>query len=368
MKTSRVLVRRVTSLSAAVAEALDFIGYDFSGRRVWVKPNLLGAHAPEDGVTTDPELVRGVVRELKRRKAAAIRVYDNPGGSLDTDVENFVRPTGVVEASEGTFSAAPDTPVLLRLRSRFVSEVPASSLVTDCDVILNLPVFKTHTLTILTGAVKNLFGIVCGGHKSYLHTVTRTAAEFAELLVDIYQAVPVPVLTVVDALRGMDGQNGPSGGRVLSLGRILAGSNPVAVDAVMAMMAGADPDSIPTIRIAAERGLGPSDSTMIETAGDFAVLPGFRLPSRRIAAMATGLAGSAVYRLLTRRPLCYRRLCTRCRRCADNCPAKAIAMTPCPTIDQRSCIMCYCCVELCPERAMLISGLLRSLLRNVAGL
>ncbi len=364
---SRVLVRKVTDLAAAVREALDFLDYDFSGRRVWVKPNLLGAHLPEAGVTTDPELVRWVVRELRRRKPADVVVFDNPGGALNTDIASFIRPTGVIEASQGAFRTAPQTPTMLKLRSRFVAEIPVSTFIGESDIILNLPVFKTHALTILTGAVKNLFGIIPGGHKSFLHTVTGSADEFAELLVDIYQTVPIPVLTIVDALRGMDGQNGPSGGRVLDIGRIIAGTNPVAVDAVMALMAGTDPGSVPTTRIAASRGLGPAEQALIELVGDFAQVKGFRLPSRRVAALATGLAGSTAYRLLQRRPLLDRRNCTKCQRCADNCPARAIAMSPFPVIDRQKCIMCYCCIELCPEQAMIVPGLLRGLVQNITG-
>ena len=99
----RVLVRKVSDLSADVNEALDFLPYDFAGKRVWVKPNLLGPHLPEHGVTTDPDLIRNVVRELKRRGAATVWVADNPGGGLQRNVETYIAPTGVVEASEGCF-------------------------------------------------------------------------------------------------------------------------------------------------------------------------------------------------------------------------------------------------------------------------
>jgi uncharacterized protein (DUF362 family)/Pyruvate/2-oxoacid:ferredoxin oxidoreductase delta subunit len=357
----------MVDLPRAVEEALDFLGYDFAGRRVWVKPNLLSPHPPEASVTTDPELIRQVVRRLRALGAAQVWVADNPGGGLQRNVSSYIAPTGAVEASEGGFRSISETPVALPLKSRFVQEVRASRIVTEVEVILNLPVLKTHALTMLTGAVKNLFGIIPGAQKSYLHTVVKSADEFGELLVDIYQAVPVPVLTIMDATRGMDGQNGPSGGRVLSIGRILAGANPVAIDSVMAMMAGARPSSVPTNRIAAERGLGPADPEAIDIVGDFSVVPGFKLPSPQVAAMATGLAGSAVYRLLQRRPLCSRRLCTRCRRCADNCPVQAITMSPYPVIDRGKCIMCYCCAELCPEKAMTVPGPLRGLVQNITG-
>ncbi len=367
MHPYRVLVRKVADLSVAVAEALDFLGYDFAGKNVWVKPNLLGPHPPEHSVTTDPEIVRFLVRGLRTRGAKDIWVADNPGGGLQRNLSSYIKPTGVVDASEGCFRSISETPVTIPTKSRFVAEFRVSRILTEVDVILNLPVFKTHALTLLTGAIKNLFGIIPGAQKSYLHTVVKSSYEFAELLVDIYQSVPVPVLNIMDALRGMDGQNGPSGGRVLKLDTLLTGRNPVALDSVMAMMAGAKPAAIPTNRIAAERGLGPADPAEIEITGDFTVVRGFKLPSTRVAAMAAGVAGSAVYRLLQRRPLCSKGICTRCRRCADNCPTQAIAMSPYPVIDRKECIMCYCCAELCPEKAMTVPGPLRGLIQNITG-
>jgi uncharacterized protein (DUF362 family)/Pyruvate/2-oxoacid:ferredoxin oxidoreductase delta subunit len=362
----RVLVRRVGDLGIAVAEALDYLEYDFAGKRVWVKPNLLGPHPPGHGVTTDPELVRHVTRELKRRRASAVWVADNPMGVHSELLADYLAPTRVPEASEGCFRDAAESSVIVPLRSRFAKEVPVSSIVNEVDVILNLPVFKTHALTIMTGAVKNLFGVIPGLTKAHLHSVVNNAEDFAELLVDIYQALPVPIFNIMDALRGMDGQNGPSGGRVLRLGRILASSNAVALDSVMALMAGVEPDAVPTNRIAAARGLGPARASEIQIDGDFERIPRFRLPSPWLAGTITGIAGATFYRLVQRRPVYDKELCTRCRRCADNCPVQAINMTPYPTIDRNKCITCYCCVEACPDRAMLVPSVVRGLLQRLA--
>jgi uncharacterized protein (DUF362 family)/Pyruvate/2-oxoacid:ferredoxin oxidoreductase delta subunit len=304
---------------------------------------------------------------LKRRGAAAIWVADNPAGSHAQRLADYIAPTGVVEASEGCFVDAAEHSIILPLKSRFAKQMPISAVVRETDVILNLPVFKTHALTVLTGAVKNLFGVIPGLQKAHLHTLVGNADEFAELLVDIFQALPVPVFNVVDALRGMDGQNGPSGGRVLNLGRILASRNAIAMDSTMAMMAGVKPAAIPTNRIAAERELGPARTEELEVVGDFERIPGFRLPSARLAGSLTGIAGATFYRLIQRRPLCDKKLCTRCRRCADNCPSSAIAMSPYPVIDRAKCIMCYCCAELCPEKAMAVPGPFRGLIENITG-
>jgi uncharacterized protein (DUF362 family)/NAD-dependent dihydropyrimidine dehydrogenase PreA subunit len=364
--SARVLVRKVSNLGADIAEALDFLEYDFAGKRVWVKPNLLGPHPPEKSVTTDPELVRHVTRELKKRRTAVVWVADNPMGVHAELLADFLAPTRVPEASEGCFLDVAESSVLLPLNSRFAEDVPISSIVNEVDVILNLPVFKTHALTIMTGAVKNLFGVIPGLRKSHLHSVVKNGEEFAELLVDIYQALPVPVLNIMDALRGMDGQSGPSGGRVLKLDRILASSNAVALDSVMALMAGVKPDAVPTSRIAATRGLGPARAEEIQIVGDFERMPDFRLPSPWLAGTITGIAGITFYRLVLRRPVCEKRLCTRCRRCADNCPVQAISMTPYPAIDRDKCITCYCCVEACPDRAMSVPSVMHGLLQRLA--
>jgi uncharacterized protein (DUF362 family)/Pyruvate/2-oxoacid:ferredoxin oxidoreductase delta subunit len=363
----RVLVRKVDDLGAAVAEALDFLRYEFAGKCVWVKPNLLGPHPPEHSVTTNPELVRHVTRELKRRRASAVWVADNPMGVHSELLADFLAPTRVPEASQGCFRDAAESSVIVPLQSRFAQEVPVSSIVNEVDVILNLPVFKTHALTIMTGAVKNLFGVIPGLTKAHLHSVVKDSEEFAELLVDIYQALPVPILNVMDALRGMDGQNGPSGGRVLKLGRILASRNVVALDSAMALMAGVEPGAVPTNRIAAARGLGPARAEEIQIVGDFERIPRFRLPSPWLAGTITGIAGATFYRLVQRRPVCNKELCTSCRRCADNCPVQAIEMKPHPEIDGRKCITCYCCVEACPERAMSVPSVLRGLRQRLAG-
>lgn len=355
-----VLVRKITELHSAVVEALDFLNYDFSGRRVWVKPNLLAPHPPEAGVTTNPDLIYEVVSELKRRNASKIIVGDNPAGVRRSNIEKYLAPTGIVEASQGFFANISVNSVKLPITSRYIAEIPVSSLIKEVDVILNLPVFKTHALTILTGAVKNILGIIPGGHKAYLHTLAATGEQFAELLVDIYQAVPVKMLHIMDGIRVMDGVNGPSGGRVRKMNLLLSGENGVALDAVMAMLAGAKPSSIPTIRTAMRRGLGPAKESEIRIQGDFESIPGFRLPNAGFATLLIRLS-RPVYRLIIPRvPELNRKTCIRCAECANNCPVQAIKMSPFPEIDRRQCIRCFCCSEICPEKAMTIAGHLRS--------
>ncbi len=358
---ARVLVRRVAELKTAVIEALDFLEFEFSGKKVWVKPNLLGPYPPDAGVTTDPELVHQVVLELKRRGASRIWVADNPAGVREGSLEEYLAPTGVVAASEGCFVNAGVKSVKLTVESRFVKEVPVSNLIEETDVILNLPVFKTHALTVLTGAIKNMFGIIPGGYKSYLHTLAEDGEEFAELLVDIYQAIKLPILTIMDGLRGMDGINGPSGGRVLRLGILLASSNAVALDAVMALLVGVNPQAIPILRIAGGRHLGPIQADNIEIEGDFAPIRGFRVPDTGFASLITRVSKPVYQVFVPRVPVLDAKRCVRCGECAGNCPVQAITLNPYPEIDRRRCIRCFCCSEICPVGAMKVASRVRSL-------
>lgn len=351
-------------MAEAVNEALDFLDTDFSGKRVWVKPNLLSPHPPERSVTTDPELVRQIVRGLRKRGAAVVWVADNPAGGLQRDIASQFAVTGIPQASEGSFRTISEQPVMLPCNSRFLPAVPAAQIITQVDIILNVPVFKTHALTLLTGAVKNLYGIIPGAQKSHLHTLARTSTEFGELLVDIYQSIPVPVLTIMDGLRGMDGVNGPSGGRVLKINRLIAGKDTLAVDIVQAMLAGADLMQVPVIRAAVEKGLAPKESSQVEIIGEREPIRGFQLPPVRLAACLSPLLAKLVYPFLQRWPYTDRRSCTRCGRCADTCPVQAISLSPFPQLDRHRCIICYCCVEICPERAMLVPSHLLGILQQ----
>jgi ferredoxin len=129
-------------------------------------------------------------------------------------------------------------------------------------------------------------------------------------------------------------------------------------------MAGIAPSDVPMLSIAAGRGLGPIADDDVEVVGDFERIRGFRLPTRRLHGPVPRLI-RLFYGLMRRRPVLRRRLCTRCRRCCDNCPAEAVAMTPFPVIEPAKCIMCYCCAEICPEHAMVVPGFWGAVRQNL---
>jgi MinD superfamily P-loop ATPase len=80
----------------------------------------------------------------------------------------------------------------------------------------------------------------------------------------------------------------------------------------------------------------------------------FALPAADITANMPGWLAQRLRGLATARPCLARPAeCTRCGKCAENCPVDAITLTPVgPAFDDSTCIRCYCCQELCPTQAI----------------
>lgn len=69
---------------------------------------------------------------------------------------------------------------------------------------------KTHMWTRMTGATKNLFGIIPGLEKPVFHSRFQDERRSGEMLVDLNECMR-PRLQVVDAVMGMEG-DGPQAG------------------------------------------------------------------------------------------------------------------------------------------------------------
>ncbi|MDY6973245.1 MAG: DUF362 domain-containing protein [Thermodesulfobacteriota bacterium] len=130
--------------------------------------------------------------------------------------------------------------------------------------IIHLPTMKTHVFTTLTGAMKNAFGGLLNEKRHWAHSVIH------ETLVDllmIQKEIHGGIFAVMDGTIAGDGP-GPRCMVPVEKNYILAGGDPVAVDAIAAKMMGFDPLSLEFIRLAHERGLGVGDPAKIVIAGD----------------------------------------------------------------------------------------------------
>ncbi len=359
-----VLEASYEGMGEAVSRAVEKLGLedllnDAKGRKVFIKPNMLGGYPADRHVCTHPSLVREVVRVF-RDAGAQVQVGDNPGVGGYGMNERVAKKSGIMDASDGCFVNAGADPVKLNIDSRFFSEMVVSKSMIEADYIINLPKMKTHSLTVVTAAIKNMFGLLVGGCKSRVHASACDPADFGEALVDIYRA-RVPVLTIVDAVVTMEG-NGPNVGKPRPAGKLIASRNGPAADMVVAGMMNLEPLRVHQIRFAAERGLGPGSFDEVEIEGEFEPLRRFRLPT----SVPAGEFLRSTFNRVFYRPLSRSRLkldrdrCTACGICAEHCPTGAMQKDgeEYPCIDDETCIRCYCCFELCPDNCWQMVGLL----------
>ncbi len=345
-------------MDEAVETILQVFPLSFAGKKVVIKPNILGPYPEEKGITTHPSLVCALVRALKKR-GASCQVGDNPGASGYAANEHCARISGILNAADRCFVNFAKETVQVETKSRWVKKLVVSKPILDADIVINLPKFKTHLQTRITGAVKNMFGMLVGAEKARVHLSAPQPEAFSEALVDIYQ-MRIPDLTIMDAVVGMEG-NGPSGRDLRRIGKIMASDNGVCLDALMAAMMGLSPESVDTLRVASERGLGPTDLHGIEIEGRWSPLTKFKMP---ITFVSRGRLGAAVNRLVYR-PLVKPglrvnpSLCRQCEICVRNCPAQALTMEKVPRLDKKKCIACYCCYELCSSQAIELTGIMR---------
>ncbi len=291
-------------------------------------------------------------KKLKHWALPGIVVGDNPGlFSYGANEESF-RQTGLMEAAKGYYQNIGNDSQKVAFNPDFMPTVSLSRIVLEADIIISLPKFKTHGLTVLTGAIKNSYGLLPGAQKARLHKAAGSPERFNEMVVDVFR-LRVPDLFLVDAVVGMEG-NGPASPDLRDIGLILASDNAVAMDAVIATMMGCEPGRLRFLQKAKEVGLGEYDLSSIEMIGELKPLPDFKLPP---------LGGEAIFTtrryrncLTTEtllRPQADPELCTRCGTCIEQCPVSALSMgDDLPQVDADTCITCFCCQEICPEKAI----------------
>ena len=336
----------------AVDRAFELFPIEFTGKKVLIKPNVLRSSEAQENITTHPAVLRAVVEKVEAMKPAFLVVGDNPGMFSYGENEACFRKSGLMEAAKGYYQNIGNDSQPVEFNPDFMPKVSLSKAVADADIIISLPKFKTHGLTVITGAIKNSYGILPGAQKAKLHKAAGSPERFHELLVDVFR-LRVPDLFLVDAVVGMEG-NGPASPDLRDIGLILAADNAVALDAVIAVMMGCDPGHLRFLQKAKELGLGDYDLNTIEIIGELKPIPDFKIPALGGQASINnpGVQAFIESRTLVR-PQADPELCTACGTCIDQCPVSALSMDDrIPVVNADTCITCFCCQEMCPEKAI----------------
>lgn len=359
----------------AVKQGIDLLGgiseFVSPQEKILVKPNFLTAAEADRAVTTHPAVIRAMLRILSENGCTKVKYGDSPGhGSGRAAAEKI----GLT--AENTYGAEV---ALMNKESRIFFEEGMTAKefcfttdVTEADAIINLCKMKTHALERITGAVKNVYGFICGTHKAAGHVKYPNASVFARMLADIHRCMR-PRLHIMDGIVAMEG-NGPGSGTPVPMNVLLFSKDPVALDTVFCHLVYLDPQYVPTNTQGQAMGIGIYKEGEIEVilAGEEKTVSMKTLQERfgnskfdvdRTGAKKTFLSRySDVMTCLSQRPVIEKEKCIKCGICVQHCPVPGKAVDfkngkkEAPVYDYSKCIRCYCCQEMCPQHAIVVGG------------
>ncbi|MFA6568085.1 MAG: DUF362 domain-containing protein [Victivallales bacterium] len=322
------------------------------GANVLLKPNLLSARTPEQCVTTHPELVRAVIRELRRKGVDKITVADSPAGNYPWD--ELWEKTGMRKIADEEKVELIPVGDFVRKEVPGYGNVPVLKELGSFDVFISLPKLKTHLLTKMTGAVKNSYGLVVGEAKSGFHGKCPSPRKMADFLASVYGIVR-PDFVIMDAVESMAG-DGPAAGFPFKSGLIFAGADAVAVDSCACAVYGYTAREIPILVKAESLGFGTASPELIEKNGD-----GWEkmknMKAKRSISDTLHRFPEPAFKILTMLLRCRPRIkqdtCVKCGKCFKVCSQKAVEFSSGRySVDSGKCILCMCCIEACPVKAI----------------
>ena len=242
----------VRSAIAALGGMERFVS---KGASVIIKPNICVAYHPyQYAATTNPWVVAGLVKMCLEAGAGKVQVMDNPFGGTEDECYASTGIKAQVEAAGGQMAYMPlfkytTVPIPNGVAMK---QINLFGDILTADVVINVPIAKTHDLAGLTLGMKNLMGIV--RDRPAMHgNINQKLADLTSLV--------RPKLTVVDAVRILVA-NGPTGGSlsdVKELDTVIASPDIVAADSYATTLFGMHPEDLPCIPAAVAMGLGRSD-------------------------------------------------------------------------------------------------------------
>ncbi|MBW1774598.1 MAG: DUF362 domain-containing protein [Deltaproteobacteria bacterium] len=272
-----------------------------TGDVVLIKPNLVVSifvllyhqRTTEDfqACLTDPRIVRALA--LMAKESGAKRIIVGVGPAAGDGWAGFMQSGYLAMVEELKARGVPvelidftnEPYTWVKSRGLANPEYAVPKVVTEVNRIISVPALKNHSKTGVTLSLKNVAAGLMSGRAYGFYKFGCPHEAIPAWISDVASMFKIDY-AVVDGIWGMEG-NGPISGEPVPMDLIVAGADPVAVDAVCTAIMGFDPRNIGHITEAARNGLGVADLDKILVEGDpiasvakpFAVVPeGSRWP------------------------------------------------------------------------------------------
>ncbi len=215
---------------AATRKALEAMGgisrFVKKGQRVLIKPNMSFSRTPDFSATTHPLVIAAVAQACVEVGAQQVLVLDHTLQRAELCLER----TGIHDACKNISGVH----VLALQERKFFNEIkiPQGKVLEraevikeflDSQVLINIPVAKSHSATGVSLGLKGLMGMIWDRESFHSrYNINQAIADLATVI--------KPQLTILDATRAL-ASGGPGGpGEVKKPNLIIAGIDPVAVD------------------------------------------------------------------------------------------------------------------------------------------
>jgi len=257
---ARVAIVKGTNPTDMTVEALEKVeAYESVSEEkpVLIKPNYITASYPARGITTDSRVIEGVVKFLKQHGVEDIVIGEGSGWS---DTFEAFRIAGVDAVAERwnvkLVDLNRDDFIPIRSPSPLANKVKIAKTALE-STIISVPKLKPHRQTGVTLSMKNMMGAATPKGSMHLN-LSRNIAELASII--------KPCIAVIDGVIACEGHE--TSENPVEMNLVIAGRDPVAVDAVGAAVMGIPPTEIKHLIFAERKGLGTCDLNHIEIVGE----------------------------------------------------------------------------------------------------
>lgn len=260
---SRVALLRGKGPVEITRRVLQIIGDDVekaleAKKPILVKPNYINMQHPSTGITTDSRVIEGIIRFLRSQSTEEIIIGEGCGfgdtfqafkvAGVDRVAEKYN--VKLVDLNKDAFvKVHPSDP--FSLKTIRVAKTALES------VIISVPKLKPHRIAKVTLSLKNMMGTLAS--KGSMHR-----GRLSKNIVDLASTVR-PSLSVVDGI--IAGEGHETSGNPVQMDIVIAGSDPVAVDAVGASIMDIPPADVKHLVYAEQKGLGTCNLEEIEVLG-----------------------------------------------------------------------------------------------------
>jgi len=261
---SRVAVVKGSRPIETTRKALGLIWSDMRSalsekRQILIKPNYINSKHPSTGITTDSRVLEGIVKFLRMHKVDELVIGEGSGWA---DTFQAFKIAGVDAVAERW-----DVKLVDLNKDEFIEVRPPHPLALKkvkvaktalASTIISVPKLKPHRIATITLSLKNMMGALASKGTMHRGNLSKKVADLASVL--------RPSVSVVDGI--IAGEGHETSGNPVEMNLVIAGTDPVAVDAVGAAVMGIKPTDVKHLVFAEKKGLGTCNLEEITILGE----------------------------------------------------------------------------------------------------